>query len=165
MAEEAGPPSLAWKLNRLFAAVHPAGRGEYSPEEVARSISSKGEGSISPAYIYLLRGGQRDNPTKRHLEALAAFFGVSPAYFFDDEVARKIDAQLELLAAMRDADVRHVALRANGLSTESLHVISRMIEHTRQLEGLGARGDAGGDVLGQDLDVDEPTGEANSRED
>ena len=137
MAVPHGPLSLADKLNRLFETVHPAGRGEYSPEEVAKGINEVGGGSISPAYIYLLRKGQRDNPTKRHLELLAAFFGVTPAYFFDDEAARKIDAQLELLAAMRDQDVLQVALRANGLSTESLRMIVGMIEHTRQLEGLG----------------------------
>lgn len=43
------PSSLAWKLKRLFVAVHPAGRGEYSAEEVARAINERGEGSISPA--------------------------------------------------------------------------------------------------------------------
>ena len=53
-----GPSSLADKLNRLFETVRPAGRGEYSPEEVAKAINEGGEGTISPAYIYLLRKGQ-----------------------------------------------------------------------------------------------------------
>jgi hypothetical protein len=35
-------------------------------------------------YLRQLRKGLRDNPTKRHLEALADFFGVAPIYFFDD---------------------------------------------------------------------------------
>lgn len=144
-----GPSSLADKLNRLFATVHPAGRGEYSPEEVAKAINEAGEGTISPAYVYLLRKGQRDNPTKRHLELLAGFFGVTPAYFFDEEAARRIDSQLELLAAMRDQDVLQVALRANGLSTESLRMIVGMIEHTRHLEGLGRQEGDAQDVSGQ----------------
>ena len=45
----------------------------------------------------------------RHLEGSAKFFGVPPAYFFDDADAEKIDAHLAVLAAMRDADVRMVA--------------------------------------------------------
>ncbi len=131
------PSSLAHKLNRLFATIHPAGRGEYSPEEVSKAISDKGEGTISPAYIYLLRKGERDNPTKRHLELLAEFFGVTPAYFFDDEAAERIDQQLELLAVFRDGDIRRLAARASGLSPKSLGGILRMIDAAREIEGLG----------------------------
>jgi transcriptional regulator with XRE-family HTH domain len=131
------PSSLAHKLNRLFATIHPAGRGEYSPEEVAKAISDKGEGTISPAYIYMLRKGQRDNPTKRHLELLAEFFGVTPAYFFDDEAAERIDQQLEFLAVFRDGDIRRLAARASGLSPKSLGGILRMIDAAREIEGLG----------------------------
>ncbi len=154
MAADEDRSSLAWKLNRLFETIHPASRGEYSPEEVAKAITEAGEGSISPAYIYMLRKGQRDNPTKRHLELLADFFGVTPAYFFDDDAARKIDAQLELLAAMRDADVRQVAMRASGLSPESLRMIAGMIEHTRRLEGLGIRAGEGQQAGGQGASAD-----------
>lgn len=130
--------SLAWKLNRLFATVHPPGRGEFSTEEVARAITERGEGSISPAYIYLLRKGQRDNPTKRHLELLSAFFGVTPAYFFDDEAAARIEEQLDLLAAFRDGEVRRLAARASALSPRSLSGIMRMVDAARDIEGLPA---------------------------
>lgn len=135
-AAEDGPPSLARKLNRLFATIHPAGRGEYSPEEVAKAISDAGDGSISPAYIYMLRKGQRDNPTKRHLELLAGFFSVSPTYFFDDEAARRIEEELDLLAAFRDGEIRRLAARASGLSPRSLGGILRMIDAAREIEGL-----------------------------
>ena len=128
--------SLSWKLNRLFETVHPAGRGEYSAEEVARAINERGEGSISPAYIYLLRKGQRDNPTKRNLEVLSSFFGVTPAYFFDDAAAERIEQQLDLLAAFRDGEVRRLAARASGLSPRSLEGILRMVDAAREIEGL-----------------------------
>jgi transcriptional regulator with XRE-family HTH domain len=127
--------TLAEKIDRLFGTVHPA-KGEYSHEDVATAIREAGGPTISATYLWQLRKGLRDNPTKRHLEALAGFFGVSPAYFFDDEAAQRIDAELDLLAAMRDASVRHVALRASGLSTESLQAIADMIERVRKLEGL-----------------------------
>lgn len=130
------PTSLASKLNRLFETIHPASRGEYSPEEVAKAISEGGDGSISPAYIYMLREGQRDNPTKRHLELLAGFFGVPPTYFFDDKAARRVEEELELLAAFRDGEIRRLAARASGLSPRSLGGILRMVDAAREIEGL-----------------------------
>lgn len=136
-AAEAGPTSsLARKLNHLFATMHPAGRGPYSPEEVARAIAEKDAGGVSAAYLYMLRKGQRDNPTKRHLELLADFFGVPAAYFFDDDASDKIEAEMALLVAMRDGDVRRIAARVNGLSANSLDGILRMVDAARQIEGL-----------------------------
>jgi len=128
--------TLAAKLDHLFQAVHPRNRSEFSYEEVAEAIRDRGGPTISATYIWQLRKGIRDNPTKKHLEALSDFFGVAPAYFFDDEAAARIDAQLELLTALRDASVRQLALRAHGLSPESLATLTDMIERVRQLEGL-----------------------------
>jgi transcriptional regulator with XRE-family HTH domain len=135
--------SLSEKLDRLFQTVRPRDGGEYSFEEVAEALRGRGGPTISATYVWQLRKGLRDNPTKRHLEALADFFGVSPAYFFDDEAAERIDAELDLLAAIRDAQVRQLALRAIGLSTESLTTIAEMVERVRKLEGLDK--DAEGD--------------------
>jgi transcriptional regulator with XRE-family HTH domain len=141
-------PSLADKLDRLFQAVRPAGRGEYSYQEVADAIRAEGGPTISATYLWQLRKGLRDNPTRNHLAALARFFGVSPAYFFDDDAAEVVDAQLSLLAAMRDASVRSVALRAAGLSVESLTAVQVVIDHARRLEGLETGGPAGQDGPG-----------------
>jgi transcriptional regulator with XRE-family HTH domain len=133
-------PSLAEKLDRLFRAVRPAGRGEYSYQEVAEAIRAEGGPTISATYLWQLRKGLRDNPTRNHLAALARFFGVSPAYFFDDDAVEVVDAQLSLLAAMRDASVRSVALRVAGLSVESLAAVQVVIDHARRLEGLETGG-------------------------
>lgn len=135
-ANQPRPRTLAEKLNYLFQTVHPPNRGEFSAEEVAQAVEELGGPTISPSYIWYLRTGRRDNPTRKHLEALARFFGVSPAYFLDDDAAERIDAQLELLAALRDAGVREIALRASGLSPLSLDAIREMINHVRQLEGI-----------------------------
>lgn len=134
--EGAGPRTLAEKLDHLFRTVHPPGRGEYSFQEVAEAIRERGGPTISATYLWQLRRGVRDNPTKKHLEALADFFGVSPAYFFDDGSAARIETQLDMLAALRDANVREIALRAVGLSADSLSVVAEMIERVSQLEGL-----------------------------
>ncbi|MCF3123130.1 MULTISPECIES: helix-turn-helix domain-containing protein [Streptomyces] len=128
-------PTLADKLNHLFDTVIPVGRGPYSTEEVARAITEAGI-PISGSYIWLLRKGRRTNPTLKHLEGIAQFFGVPAAYFLDDKVAATVHAELGLLSALRDAQVHHVALRAAGLSPESLDTISELIERVRALEGL-----------------------------
>jgi transcriptional regulator with XRE-family HTH domain len=129
--------SFAARLDHLFRTVHPHGRGEYSYREVAKAICERhGPSTISASYLHQLRTGVKDNPTKRHIEALATFFGVPPAYFFDDAAAARIDAELELLAALRDSGVRQIAMRAAGLPPEGLESVRQMIELARNVSGL-----------------------------
>ena len=128
--------SLAWKIDRLFAVIRPSARSEFSYEEVAETIRERGGPTISASYIWQLRKGIRDNPTKHHLEALSDFFGVAPAYFFDATVEQQVDAELDLLRALRDEPVRQLALRAFGLSPESLRALADIVENVRKLEGL-----------------------------
>jgi transcriptional regulator with XRE-family HTH domain len=135
MARGPRPLTLADKLNHLFATVCPP-RGEYTHEQVATAIEQAGGPTISATYVWQLRKGLRDNPTKHHLEALAAFFGVPPAYFFDDETAARVDEQLDLLTAIRDPQVRELATKASGLSPETLKTVLDMVERARELEGL-----------------------------
>lgn len=130
------PRTLAEKIDYLFATVHPKGRGPYTYEEVASGVREAGGPTISGSYVWQLRTGQRDNPTMKHLQALAGFFGVAPSYFFDEESSQRIAAELKLLASMRDNNVRTVALRASGLSPETLKTIQGFIERARALEGL-----------------------------
>ncbi|WP_329012335.1 helix-turn-helix domain-containing protein [Streptomyces sp. NBC_00690] len=131
-----GEGVLATHIDHLFRTVRADDGGEYTFEEVAEAIRAKGGPTISATYLWQLRKGVRDNPTKRHLEALAGFFGVPPAYFFDDAEAARIDAELTLLNALRDAPVRQIALRARGLSGKSLATIADVVERVRELEGL-----------------------------
>src|SRR5207237_3888120 len=130
------PMPLAEKLDRLFQTVRPRDGGEFTFEEVAEGIRGRGGPTVSATYVWQLRKGLRDNPTKKHLEALADFFGVAPSYFFDDEAAQRIDAELDVLAALRDAPVRQIAVRAVGLSAEMLATIPHMVDRVRQLGGL-----------------------------
>jgi transcriptional regulator with XRE-family HTH domain len=130
------PSPLAERLEHLFHTVRESGRREYSNDEVATAITRDQDVSISASYIWYLRTGQRDNPTLKHLNALATFFGVPAAYFFDDHVHQEVVSELALLTAMSDAGVRDVALRAAGLSAKSLDTISEMITRVRELEGL-----------------------------
>ncbi|MFF3242322.1 helix-turn-helix domain-containing protein [Streptomyces sp. NPDC002870] len=130
--------SLAEKVDHLFLTIHPRDRGPYSYKEVEAGIREQGGPPMSSSYIWQLRTGKRDNPTMKHLEALAGFFGVSPSYFFDEESSRRIDAELSMLSSMRDNQVRSVAMRASGLSPETLQTIQSFIERARDLEGLNS---------------------------
>ncbi len=129
-------PVFADKLNYLFAHVHPAGSRERSNEEVARLIAERGGPTISATYLYYLRTGQRDNPTKRHLEVLAEAFGVSPAYFFDDAVAERVQAELGLLHSLADSPVLDIQRRSDGVSPGMLRALSVMLDQVRELENL-----------------------------
>jgi transcriptional regulator with XRE-family HTH domain len=128
--------TLAERLDYLFRTVRAADHREYSNEDVATAIARDQGVTISASYLWYLRTGQRDNPTFKHLNALARFFGVPPAYFFDDETSARVEAELGLLTAMGDAGVRDIALRAAGLSPKSLDTINDIINHVRDLEGL-----------------------------
>jgi transcriptional regulator with XRE-family HTH domain len=144
MGHQDEPKSLADKINHLYASVRPSGRARpYSDREVAAAIREAGT-EISYAYLHMLRTGERANPTKRHLEGLARFFGVPPAYFFDDDTATQVDEELRRLRALRDLkdafespEVRTVALKARGLSDVSLQQLGAIIDHVRALEHRG----------------------------
>lgn len=139
-AAEPSKTTLAEKIDKLFQVVRRPDREPYSHEEVATACREATGESFSTTYLWQLRTGRRDNPTKRHLEALAQFFQVPPAYFFDDEQSLKIAEELALLGALRDAGVRDVALRAVTLSADGLDTISEMIDAIARREA--ARGSA-----------------------
>ena len=64
----------------------------------------------------MLRSGERNNPTVRHLRALARFFEVPAEYFLEDSAdSAAVHEDLRMVAAMRDADVREIAARAMEL--------------------------------------------------
>jgi transcriptional regulator with XRE-family HTH domain len=153
-AEDRQPVSLAEKLDHLFV-VRSRERGRpVSANEVATALNIKaGEPVISGNYIWHLRRGKRDNPTKRHLEALAEYFGVPAAYFHDrqdppssvdstDAARRMIDDDLlasrELDRSMAEAGVSAVYLRGDlaALSPEGKRMAADMIRQIRELEQI-----------------------------
>jgi transcriptional regulator with XRE-family HTH domain len=100
--ERPRPQTVSEKLTRLFEVLHPAGGRELSTREVARRVKAQG-GSISPSYISELKSGKKTNPSLEQVKWLAAAFGVSAGYFTDDEVADRVDAELDRLAELQQA--------------------------------------------------------------
>ena len=131
MSGTEGVFSIAEKLDRLFRVT---GRPEPSYMAVAEAIRAGQGVAISHTYIWQLRTGRRDNPTVQHLSALAAYFGVPVAYFLDDELAGRVDGQLQLLRSLRDAGVTEIALRAADVSAHGRAVISEAIRQVWEAE-------------------------------
>lgn len=98
-------------VKHLFGAVRPADRGPFSPEEVAARICAGPHGSISANYLRELLAGTSDNPRLKHVLGLAEAFGAAPAYFFDDDLAARVDEQLETRLAMDRLGVTTVIRR------------------------------------------------------
>ncbi len=94
--------------------------------------------------MWQLRTGRRDNPTRRHLEGLAEFFGVPVAYFFDEDTALRVSEELAFVRRIRESGVQRVAARAAGLSPRSMEQVLATIEHIREREGLDPDSGAGG---------------------
>jgi transcriptional regulator with XRE-family HTH domain len=129
-------PVLADRLNELFRVSRPRGR-PWTNDEVAAGIKRTNPAiKVSGAYLSALRNGKRRQPSRDLLTALAKFFGVSPAYFFDSGQADRISQQLAALDELRQAGVRGLALRAVGLPAESLSVVNAVLDQMRKLQGL-----------------------------
>jgi transcriptional regulator with XRE-family HTH domain len=143
MAEQARgrDRTLAAKLNHLFASATTRRGQEFSNEQVAAAIVATGV-TISQSYIWQLRKGKKDNPTFKHLQSLAAFFGVPVSYFFDDEVTDRVDQQLAELRAeqarlneiMDSSDAQLMALRAGELSPEGRRQVMDLLDVVHRLE-------------------------------
>ncbi|MFD9428492.1 MULTISPECIES: Secondary metabolite protein [unclassified Streptomyces] len=136
--------TFAELLDYLFREVRPKGRGPYTYAEVSQGIRDTSGVAISASAIQQLRTGTNTNPKMQTIRALAGFFGVNPGYFFDEAEAERQRAEIQVVAAMRDQGVRRVALRANGLSTSSLHMLNTVIDQARRLEGMPDESDDSG---------------------
>ncbi len=124
------------RLDHLFQTVRAPDGGEYTYRQVATDIERLVGYKTSSSYLQELRAGLRINPSMKHLHGLCAFFGVPIAYFFDEGLAARVDAQLELAASLRDLSVRQLAIQAAGLSADALQAITQIVHHARRIEGL-----------------------------
>ncbi|OBI35955.1 XRE family transcriptional regulator [Mycobacterium colombiense] len=127
---------LATRLNKLFELMRKAGTPPLSNAAAAAAITDKTGVPISPAYLWQLRSGLKTNPTVAHLRAIADYFGVPPSYLIDRGTDPAIDAQLNLLQALRDNGVRDLAARASGLTPQALDSLAAIVDHLRELERL-----------------------------
>ena len=131
-------PRLAGRLDALFTSSRPQGRQWTNAEVAAELKRASPHLKVGAVYLSQLRNGKRVNPSPELLAALARFFGVSVAYFFDDEVSDSVQTELAALHAMRNAGVRAVAMRAAGMRADNLQAITAIMDQYRQMQGLPA---------------------------
>ncbi|WP_406693306.1 helix-turn-helix transcriptional regulator (plasmid) [Saccharopolyspora sp. ID03-671] len=125
--------SFAAKLAHLRERIHPPDRGPYSAREIAAGIEGD-PGAMTAAFVSQLLRGQQPYPRMHHVEALAKFFGVPPAYFFDDEQAKSIDEQIDDIVTWRDTEARQIAQRVSELSPRDRATVTNLIESLQSYE-------------------------------
>jgi transcriptional regulator with XRE-family HTH domain len=126
--------SFGDQLNRLIQVVHGRGLPPLSNKELAEAVQARGV-RCTPQYIGQLRA-DKHAPSLEMARALAQVFGVPIDYFNDPGIARSADEQLTRLAAVQDAGVTRIALRAAGLSPRALEALHEVIDRIRAEEGL-----------------------------
>ncbi|WP_244204194.1 hypothetical protein [Streptomyces africanus] len=124
------------RLRTLIEAHYPDERKRPGYARLAQEIREQTGGSISGTYLWELATARKRNVTIDQLGILAKFFGVPPEYFLNDEVAGRVGTQLALVTALRDAKVRNLALRADGLSPGTLDALLVMVNEARKVERL-----------------------------
>ncbi|SFW83007.1 XRE family transcriptional regulator [Amycolatopsis australiensis] len=120
--------SFAERLAHLIATVHPPDRKPYSYREIAHGVAEQTGVTMSATHVQQLAVGARKDPKRSHIQALAQFFGVPVTYFFDDEVAERIDQQVEDVIAWRDSEARHLAQRAMRLSPRDRETVTALLD-------------------------------------
>ena len=135
-ARSVTPGSFAALLDHLFATrITPEGK-PWSLSAVARELTNRGL-PTTQSYVSQLRSGDRDNPTRAFMAALAGVFGVPPSYFFGDgELTPELQDEVDFAVRMRLAGVKGIALRATNLTPESQQMIEQILDSVRQREGL-----------------------------
>lgn len=130
-----GVPHLAERLNALFERVPQPGTTRlYNNQSAAKAISATGV-SLTGTHLSLLRSGKRNNPSARLLAAIADLFDVPITYFFDAELAQKIIHDLDLLAGLRDTQVRAILARAADLNDRHNVDLQALLDQINRLEG------------------------------
>lgn len=139
MNTHAEPIPFSARLDRLFKTIKRSDGREYSHREVAEAITAAGE-PISHTYVGQLRSGHKDNPTLRHMRALARFFGVPVEYFTSEQLGAAVDQELDLLAALQELRTKRTQLRASILpdAQRSLDALAGIMQMIQSLEETDA---------------------------
>jgi transcriptional regulator with XRE-family HTH domain len=147
VSEEEDRTSLSSKISFLFSTVLGPNGELFTPRTLAAHIQERYEVKISHTYLWQLRTGERDNPTKQHIEVLSSAFGVTPAYFFADDEAYlgRVRNQVRALQAMKTTKVDALQARVielNDAEPEVRDRIAQLINLALDLHRDGGRDEA-----------------------
>jgi hypothetical protein len=140
MSPETAPELvLAERLNTLYDVVAAEGGKRYTFPEISEAMEARGLHISRARWSYMRAGTGPMTTDTPLLEALADFFGVPVSYLTEADAAvpARVQAQLDLLKSMREAEVKSFAARSltNELSTETLLEIRAIIDRTLGKQG------------------------------
>lgn len=126
---------LASKLKLLTDLEEQRGGGALLFPEIEKAMAERGV-RLTRVRWYRLRTGSADNKwDPQLLEALADFFGVPASYLLEREsqLPPDLQAKVELLLAMKAAEVQGIAARIVGeVSPEALTELARLLDKHRK---------------------------------
>lgn len=132
MAHGDGEWTFAVALAHLRETLHPKDRGPYSFAEIG-----KGTG-LSRGYVHNLTRGARTRPRYEDVEALAQFFGVPTRYFYDRDLAARVDGEIAAVIERRDQDVdlggSRLAQRVLDLSPKDREAVTEMVQRMQDYQ-------------------------------
>ncbi|MBS2964232.1 hypothetical protein KGA66_14325 [Actinocrinis puniceicyclus] len=134
--QRSGPGVLAERIQYLFEHKRRPDGKRHSYREVLAAIEADGGPSMSVGYLSQLVTGVRTNPMLDAVQGLARFFQVPLSYFDAHEKTVETDERINLVDALRHAGAQEIAMRAVGLSPQSIEMVVSVIDHLRSLQGL-----------------------------
>ena len=128
---------LARKLNLLLDAMEAEGR-KVSFTDIQKAVEADGIHLHRSRWGYMTSGTGPNTIDNKLLTSLAKFFGVNPRYLILDteELPKRVEAQMELLHAMRASRVRNFAARQlAGVDAEALRKITELLSSRKSDDG------------------------------
>lgn len=120
--------TLAVKVNRLFDVCHARDQAEPTSEAVAASIGEIIGRPVSVDEVDSVRNESDRDPDPALIDGLTKLFQVPREYLTTTGIrVIELDNQLRLLAAVRDAGIRSMALRGNISSAHPLLTVVNQI--------------------------------------
>ena len=119
---------LPRKLRLLLSSAETQGR-DVRFGSIARFLDGQGISMTSEEWTQLLSGASA-TPDPRMLEGLCSFFGVPVRYLTDDkDLTARVEAQLNLLEALRRNKVRSFAVRQmNDVTADTIQRIQLLLD-------------------------------------
>jgi len=114
--------TFAQKLEKLFKTITKSNGEEYSREEIEVGTNK----AITSSYLYRLRTGKSTNPTIDKVQAIADFFNIDPAYFFEEDDKEPTPDPNRLVA--------NIAFRASHMDMKAVEDMLQMIKTLREAE-------------------------------
>jgi len=121
---------LARRINLLLDVIVAETGEAYTFNQIAAGLKKDGVNLSSGRWFYMISGEGPLTTDLEMLEALATFFEIDSSYLVDwnSELPQRINAQLELVKAIRAAKLTTLAARMVGpLDTEGVEMITALI--------------------------------------